>query len=100
MRSLAVCDTRIFSGGEDMRVFGINAETGQKVWRYKGHTRRVRAVTICKDEEDVGNSAVFTTSDDDTVRVLKADDGEEQWVSRWGWMAKASTPAQSPPSTD
>lgn len=100
VRSLAVCDTRIFSGGEDMRVFGINAETGQKVWRYKGHTRRVRAVTICKDEEDVGDSAVFTTSDDDTVRVLRAEDGEEQWVSRWGWMAKASTPAQSPPSTD
>jgi outer membrane protein assembly factor BamB len=83
-----------------MRVFGINAETGQKVWRYKGHTRRVRAVTICKDEEDVGDSVVFTTSDDDTVRVLRAEDGEEQWVSRWGWMAKASTPAQSPPSTD
>jgi outer membrane protein assembly factor BamB len=90
VRSLAVCDTRVYSGGEDMRVFGINAETGQKVWRYKGHTRRVRAVTVCKDVEDVGNSAVFTTSDDDTVRVLKAEDGEEKWVSRWGWMA---TPA-------
>lgn len=96
VRSIAFCDTRVFSGGEDMRVFGIDVATGTKVWRYKGHTRRVRAVTVCKDESDIGNSAVFTTSDDETVRVLRAEDGEETWVSRWGWLAKTSTLTHKP----
>ena len=88
--ALAVCGGVVFSGGEDMRVFGIDADSGAKVWRYKDHTRRIKAVSVCRDDEDVTNSMVYTISDDDTVRVLKAEDGEEQWVSRWGWMAKPS----------
>ena len=95
VRAVCVSDERVFTGGEDLKVCALDARTGELVWKYLGHTRRVRAVTVCRDESDDGTAMVFSTSDDETVRVLRAVDGAEAWVSRWAWMVKPLEKAET-----
>ncbi|MCH2206142.1 MAG: PQQ-binding-like beta-propeller repeat protein [Lentisphaerales bacterium] len=62
----------IIFGGRDRRVYGLDKETGERLWLYKTRGKVDSSPLLCKDKVTFG-------SHDGRVYILNAKDGKEIW---------------------
>ncbi|WP_019584416.1 WD40 repeat domain-containing protein [Thioalkalivibrio sp. ALE16] len=64
----------LISGGDDRPdLVKSDPETGQEIWRYTGHSDKIRAIAT----DSAGN--IYSGGDDETIRKISPS-GEELWV--------------------